>query len=37
MKKIKACVFNAYGTLLDTNLPFDQFKEPLGENAMNIF
>ena len=37
MKKIKACIFNAYGTLLDTNLPFDQFKDPLGDNAMNIF
>lgn len=37
MKKIKACIFNAYGTLLDTNHPFDQFKEVLGDDAMNIF
>ncbi len=37
MKRIKACIFNAYGALLDTNHPFDQFKEALGGNAMNIF
>ena len=37
MKKIKACVFNAYGTLLDTYLPFEQYEEQLGENALVIF
>ena len=37
MKKVKACVFNAYGTLLDTFLPFDEYKDQLGENAMVIF
>ena len=37
MKKIKACVFNAYGTLLDTYLPFEEYKDQLGENALVIF
>ena len=37
MKKVKACIFNAYGTLLNTNLPFDQFRDALGDDAMNIF
>ena len=37
MKNIKACVFNAYGTLLDTYLPFEEYKDQLGENALVIF
>ena len=37
MKKIKACVFNAYGTLLDTYLPFEEYKDQLGENALVIY
>ena len=37
MKKIKACVFNAYGALLDTYLPFEEYKDQLGENALVIY
>lgn len=37
MKKIKACVFNAYGTLLDTYLPFEEHKDRLGEHALVIY
>jgi 2-haloacid dehalogenase len=37
MKNIKACVFNAYGTLLDTYLPFEEYKDQLGENALVIY
>ena len=37
MKNIKACVFNAYGTLLDSYLPFDEYGEQLGENALVIY
>ena len=37
MSKIKAVVFNAYGALLDTYLPFEQYKDQLGENALTIY
>jgi len=37
MNKIKAYVFNAYGALLDTYLPFEEYKEELGENALVIY
>ena len=37
MKKVKACIFNAYGTLLDTYLPFEEYKDQLGENALVIY
>lgn len=37
MKKIKACVFNAYGALLDTYLPFEEYRDELGENALVIY
>ncbi len=37
MKKIKAYVFNAYGALLDTYLPFEEYREQLGENALMIY
>ncbi len=37
MKQIKACVFNAYGALLDTYLPFLQYRDQLGENALTIY
>ncbi len=37
MNKIKAYVFNAYGALLDTYLPFDEYREELGENALVIY
>ena len=37
MNKIKAVVFNAYGALLDTYLPFEEYKEHLGENALVIY
>ena len=36
-KKIKACVFNAYGAILDTYLPFEEYREQLGENALVIY
>ena len=37
MKKNKAFVFNAYGAILDTYLPFEEYKEELGENALVIY
>ena len=37
MKKSKAIVFNAYGTLLDSSSPFDQYKDQLGKNALVIY
>ena len=37
MKKIKACVFNAYGALLDTYIPFEEYRDQLGENALVIY
>ncbi len=37
MTNIKACVFNAYGALLDTYLPFEEYKDRLGENALVIY
>ena len=37
MKQIKACVFNVYGTLLDTYLPFLKYRDQLGENALGIY
>lgn len=37
MTKIKACVFNAYGTLLDTFLPFEEYSEQLGDKALVIY
>lgn len=37
MKKAKAIVFNAYGTLLDSFSPFDQYKDQLGKNALVIY
>ncbi len=37
MKKIKACVFNAYGALLDTYLPFEEYRNQLGKNALVIY
>ena len=35
--KIKACVFNAYGTLLDNFLPFQEYSDQLGKNALVIY
>ena len=37
MKNIKAIIFNAYGALLDTYLPFEEYQEELGENALVIY
>ena len=37
MKKIKTYVFNAYGALLDTYLPFEKYRDELGENALIIY
>lgn len=37
MSKIKACVFNAYGAILDTYLPFEEYKDQLGKNALLIY
>ena len=37
MNKIKAYVFNAFGALLDTYLPFEEYKEELGEDALVIY
>ncbi len=37
MKKVKACIFNAYGALLDTYKPFDKFENQLGENGLVIY
>lgn len=37
MSKIKACVFNAYGTLLDTFLPFEEYSDQLGDKALVIY
>lgn len=37
MKKNKAFVFNAYGAILDTYLPFEEYKDQLGENALVIY
>ena len=37
MTKIKACVFNAYGTLLDTFLPFEEYSDQLGDKALVIY
>ena len=37
MNKIKAYVFNAYGALLDTYLPFEEYRDELGENALVIY
>ena len=37
MNKIKAYVFNAYGAILDTYLPFEEYKEELGEDALVIY
>ena len=37
MNKIKACVFNAYGAVLDTYLPFEEYRDQLGENALVIY
>ena len=37
MSKIKACVFNAYGTLLDTFLPFEEYSDQLGDKALIIY
>tara|TARA_R110002096_G_scaffold76984_3_gene181630 strand:- start:632 stop:1303 length:672 start_codon:yes stop_codon:yes gene_type:complete len=37
MIKVKACIFNAYGTLLDTFQHFDQYSDQLGKNGLVIF
>ena len=37
MKKNKAFVFNAYGAILDTYLPFEEYKDQLGEHALMIY
>ena len=37
MKQNKAFVFNAYGALLDTYIPFNDLQEQLGENALVIY
>ena len=37
MKKNKAFVFNAYGAILDTYLPFEEYKAQLGEHALMIY
>lgn len=37
MNNIKACVFNAYGAILDTYIPFDKYHDELGENALVIY
>ena len=37
MKNTNAIVFNAYGTLLDSFSPFNEYKESLGENALVIY
>lgn len=37
MNKIKSYVFNAYGALLDTYLPFEKYRDELGENALVIY
>ena len=37
MSNIKACVFNAYGTLLDTYLPFEEYSDQLGDKALIIY
>ena len=37
MSNIKACVFNAYGTLLDTYLPFQEYSDQLGDKALTIY
>lgn len=37
MKKNKAFVFNAYGAILDTYLPFEEYKNQLGEHALMIY
>lgn len=37
MTKIKACVFNAYGTLLDSFLPFEEYSDQLGDKALAIY
>jgi 2-haloacid dehalogenase len=37
MKKNKAFVFNAYGAILDTYLPFEEYKDQLGEHALVIY
>ena len=37
MKQNKAFVFNAYGAILDTYLPFEEYKDQLGENALVIY
>ncbi len=37
MKKNKAFVLNAYGAILDTYLPFEEYKDQLGENALVIY
>lgn len=37
MNKIKSYVFNAYGALLDTYLPFEKYRDELGENALIIY
>ncbi len=37
MKKNKAFVFNAYGAILDTYLPFEEYKDQLGKNALLIY
>ena len=37
MKKNKAFVFNAFGAILDTYIPFEEYKDQLGENALVIY
>ncbi|MFK7816570.1 MAG: haloacid dehalogenase type II [Gammaproteobacteria bacterium] len=37
MKKNKAFIFNAYGAILDTYLPFEKYKDQLGEHALVIY
>ena len=37
MNKVKAIIFNAYGALLDTYLPFEEYRDQLGENALVIY
>ena len=37
MNNIRACVFNAYGAILDTYIPFDKYHDELGENALVIY
>ncbi len=37
MEKNKAFVFNAYGAVLDTYLPFEEYKDQLGEHALVIY